>query len=232
MRRTFRFDPLAIATLAGAGLLLLTLAPPLGLMRALAGTIGAEMLFWAFAAAAPACGVVAVCCAALARRARKRGELLKGEYAKAWAMAASFYPTEELEGELALSGLGQKVEHERAGLFMQSALLALAAAVFAAAIIGVAALAWRSPGQLVRCAEAISVCALISAMLTGCAHKIRAAAMSLEPTPEQIRAGLVRQHERQEAELRAARMCMAPWPAAVTPPAQEPSPPPTLATAP
>jgi hypothetical protein len=94
------------------------------------------------------------------------------------------------------------------------------------------ALAWRTPAAFVRCAEAVAVCAAIAALLTGCARQVHRAAVALGPTPEQIRAGLVRHHERQEAELRATRMCLAPWPAAVTPPAREPSPPQTPASAP
>jgi hypothetical protein len=72
-------------------------------------------------------------------------------------------------------------------------------------------MALQSPLAVIRCAEVIGASAVIAALLVRCALEVRRAARTLEPNAEQIRAGLVRHHKREEAERRAAGAGLVAW---------------------
>ena len=198
--KTLATCPWMHALIGGTALVAWSLEPPTRILEDVARNVGLDTLVWAFAALAPACAIVGMAAARLAREARVTRLSLKAELAHAEAESASWYPDEALEGALALSAMGARAAHERNRLGRAAAALALMGAGFAAGAAGAAALAFEGLAAPAHALEAMAVAAAVAAILAGAARAVSRTAGALEPTPEQISASVARYHRRQESE--------------------------------
>lgn len=204
MAQLSKLDPILAIVLTVLSLLVFSLWAPAGLIRTASARVGADTLVWT-AALLLGVGAVSSCCTAVAAGARRRRERLRRDEELAQAMALSFYDRESLEGALALTGMGQRVESERQVLLGQSSRLALIAAALLAMALGAVVLAYEQPCMVIGALRAFAASTAAAGVLLAFARQVSRAAGTLEPTAEQIRAAVVRHHERQEAELQQAR---------------------------
>ena len=201
MTRRFWLDPTQGIVLTALGLVACSLWLPGDLIRSVAAKVGADSLVWA-GVLLIALSQIARYGSAAARRARRHSERLRRDEDLAQAMAVSYYGQESLDGALALTAMGRRVEAERQAMLASSNRFALIAAVLACVAAGAAVLAFEEPRMAAGAIRTLSASSAAAAILLAFARSIRRTAGRLEPSPEQIRDAVIRHHERQEAQLR------------------------------